>query len=87
MTKTVVRSSKKKAEKYDLTEYAFAKQVTKDLPKLLSMVNKLIPVLREYRRYSAVEELLSSAYDAQSILEIQLEYYEHILETKGKVND
>lgn len=70
---------------FDFTEFAYSVQVTKDHPKLISIFEKLIPVLEKYQHYTAAWSVLQAAHDSKTLLEIQYMYYKHINDTKGQV--
>jgi hypothetical protein len=71
--------------KYDLNEYGHSKQVVKDLPKILFILDNIIKLLDNYRHYLGAAAVLESAYDARTLLQLQLVYYEKIYKDKGKV--
>lgn len=83
MSEVVVDSSK--GEMFDLTEYYMSLQVTKDLPRLMSVYEKLIPVLTAYQHYTVASEVLDAVLECQMLLEIQLEHFTKVKESKGRM--
>lgn len=81
----------KKGEVYhslhDLTDYAFSKEVTKDFPKLIEIYRKLLPVLYQYAQYQGVWPVIQMVEDSKMLMEMQLDYYKKVHETKGIVNE
>jgi len=80
-----VTKLKKKGEKFNLIDYRYAKDIVDDYPKLLSVLDKLIPILRERSQYMAVWQLLQTAEESRLLLRNQFEYYREIYKKKGKV--
>lgn len=73
--------------KYDLNEYAFSKSVVTDFPKLIYILDNVIKLLDNYRHYLGAAAVLDSAYDAKTLLNLQLAYYKKIHANKGKVKN
>lgn len=74
------------ASLHDLTDFAIAKQVTEDFPKIMLMYDKLLPALENYQHYLAVSSVILAVQDAQTLMRMQLEQFEKIHNEKGKVN-
>lgn len=72
---------------YDLTDFAIARQVTEDFPKIMKIYEKLLPALNNYQQYLGVSSVIMAVEDAQTLMRMQLEQFEQIKSTKGKVND
>lgn len=73
--------------RYSLTDYAISRQVCEDLPKIISIYNKLIPVLSHYQHYTGVAHVLELVHDSKTLLEIQHRYHKNIYKAKGLVKD
>lgn len=88
MAKNMVSSSKKKniASLHDLTEFAVAKAVTEDFPRILSMYDKLLPALNQYQQYLGVASVVIAVQEAQTLMRMQLEEFEQISKNKGKIS-
>lgn len=74
-------------KRYSLEEYAHSKQVCKDLPKLISIYDKLIPVLAEYQCYTGAAQVLELVVDSKRLLEVQLNYYKRVNAKKGLIDN
>lgn len=83
----MVKSKDKNAETYDLKEYAYAKEVVRDLPRIISVYKKLLPVLYQYGQYQCVWPALQMIEEALVLAEIQHKYYKKIYLQKGKLTD
>lgn len=75
----------KKAEVHNIFEYTYALQVTKDLPKILQLLRDFQPKLDEFMVYKDVAEINNKIDEARTMLQLHLDYYEIIVEKKGKV--
>jgi len=71
--------------RYDLTEFAYSKNVVQDLPKLIHIYEKLIPILESYRHYTCAWEVLQAVEDCRMLAKIQLDYYGQVHKNKGLV--
>ncbi len=80
-------SKKVGGTQHSLIDFAYSKEVVRDMPKLLSIYDKLIPVLEQYQQYTGAWSVLQSVYDAKMLLEIQYEYYKSVHDAKGLVHD
>ncbi len=76
-----------KGQKFSLSDYAHSKQVVQDLPKLISIYSKLIPVLEQYQCYTGAAQVLELVRDSKKLLEVQHDYYKKIYKSKGKLTD
>lgn len=76
-----------KGSKHSFMDYAYSKDVVRDFPHLLSLFDKLIPVLEHYQKYTAAWQVLQATYDAKMLTEMQLEYYKDVYNKKGKINE
>lgn len=68
---------------YNITEYKKAQVVVKDLEKVLKIINATEVSLSNYKKYKSVLYILTTLNNEKSLLEIYLEQYKIILETKG----
>ena len=68
---------------HNLNEYAKARVIVKDLEKVLNIINATEASLRSHSKYRPVQYILTTISDAKPILELYLERYKIILETKG----
>lgn len=74
----------KKGEKYDFIEYAHSREVVRDFPAIIYIIEKLIPALQDKSQYSGVNHLLEAAKDSHIMLNMQLDYYKKIYDDKGR---
>lgn len=79
--------SSDKGQRFDFLEFAYSKEVIRDMPRLISVLDKLIPVLENYRQYTGAWAVLQSAYDSRSLMLIQLAHYNQIYNNKGKIEN
>lgn len=88
MNKNVILSPEQQETAiYDLTDFAIAKQVTEDFPKVMKIYEKLLPALNHYQHYLAVSSVIIAVEDAQTLMRMQMEQFEKIKASKGKVTD
>lgn len=86
MSKNVVKSEDKvNGTTHDLAEYAHAREVVRDFPRVIRLYNKLLPVLYEFAQYQGVWPVLQMVEDSKLLMEMQLEFYEKIHKNKGKI--
>ena len=71
---------------FDLTDFAIAKQVTEDFPRVMLIFDKLLPALNHYQHYLAVSSVILAVEDAQTLMKMQIEQFEKIKESKGKID-
>lgn len=71
----------------DFNKYKRAKIITKELEKVLNIINLSLKGLKPFRKYTSISETLLCLEDSKSILEIHLEHQKKILENKGRVVD
>lgn len=76
-----------KTNLYDITDYAIAKSVMEDFPKVLKIYEKLLPALEHYNHYLAVASVIIAVEDAQTLLKMQMDQFKSIHANKGKVKD
>lgn len=86
MKKPVVESDKG-GDRFDLVQYQYSKEVVRDFPKILHIYEKLLPVLKEYQKYTGVYEVHQSVEDCRALMQIQLNFYQKIYKSKGKLKD
>lgn len=79
--------SSKSSNTHSLKDYAYAKEVVADFPKVLSVYSKLLPVLYQYAQYQGVWEVIQSVEDCQTLMKIQHEFYKKVYANKGKLKD
>lgn len=72
---------------HDLTDFSFAREVVNDHPKILKIYEKLLPALYHYAQYQGVWPVIQMVEDSKLLLEMQLDYYSKIYNTKGLVKD
>jgi hypothetical protein len=80
-------SDSQKSNKYDLSEYFYAKSVCEDHPKLIALYDGLIDILEPYKHYTGAYEVLQSTYDCRGLLKLQLAYYQKVFKDKGRVTN
>jgi hypothetical protein len=68
---------------HNITEYKKAQVVVKDLEKVLKVINAAEASLMNYDRYRPVSYILTTLGNEKMLLQIYLEQYKIILETKG----
>lgn len=85
--KVVVSPEQPETSIYDLTDFAIAKQVTEDFPKVMKIYEKLLPALNHYQQYLGVSSVIIAVEDAQTLMRMQLEQFEKIHKSKGKLTD
>lgn len=81
-------TSKDKVQKnnvFDLTDFAFAKEVVKDHPRIIKIYEKLLPALYHFAQYQGVWPVIQMVEDSKLLLEMQLDYYSNIHKAKGLV--
>lgn len=70
---------------YDLTDYAVAKAVVEDFPKIMKIYETLLPALAHYQHYLAVSSVMLAVEDSQTLMKMQLDQFKTIHENRGKV--
>jgi len=85
----MIQSSKDKEFNtlHDLTDFAFAKEVVRDFPKVISIYTKLLPVLYAFAQFQGVYPVIQMVEESKLLMEMQLSYYQKIFKTKGLVTD
>lgn len=68
---------------HNLAEYQKAKVVVKDIEKMLKIIMLAETGLKKYQHYRPVQSILTTIYNEKALLEIYLEQYKMIVETKG----
>jgi hypothetical protein len=87
MSNNMLTSTNSEHEVHDLNEYAFAKEVVKSHPKIISIYAKILPVLYHFAAYQCVWPVITIIEDSKLLAEMQLEYYSKIHSTKGLVKN
>jgi len=82
----MIESDKVLGQKFNFNDYLAAKTVMEDYPPLMSILNKLIPILREKSQYMAVYHLLQAAEESRLLISTQYEFYREVYKKKGKVD-
>lgn len=77
---------KKSASLHDLTDFAVAKQVVEDFPKIMNIYNALLPALAHYEHYLVASNVIGAVKDSQTLMNMQMEQFQKILDAKGKVD-
>lgn len=72
---------------HDLTDYAFAREVVKDHPRIIKIYEKLLPALYHFAQYQGVWPVIQMVEDSKLLLEMQLDYYSNIHKAKGLVKN
>lgn len=75
----------KKADVHNLYELAFANQVTKDIPDILSLLREFQPKIEKYMSYKDVAEISDKIDEARTMLQLHYDYYQVVVEKKGKL--
>lgn len=78
---------KQKASVHDLTDYAFAVEVTRDHPRIIKIYEKLLPALYQFGQYQGVWPVITMIEDSKLLLEMQLDHYGQIYKSKGRIKD
>lgn len=68
---------------HDFTDFAFARDVVKDHPRIIKVYEKLLPVLYNYAQYQGVWPVIQMVEDSKLLMEMQLDYYSKIYKNKG----
>jgi len=53
----------------------------------MMIYDKLLPALNHYQHYLGVSSVIIAVEDAQTLMRMQLEQFEQIKKSKGKVTD
>ena len=69
---------------YNLNEYKKAKVMVKELDKVVKILDATHASLLNYKRYAAVQRILTTIHEYKPLLEIALEQTKITLETKGE---
>ncbi len=72
---------------HDLSEYAFAVEVMKSHPRIISVYKKLLPVLYAFAHFQCVWPVITMVEDSKLLAEMQLTHYSRIFKSKGLVNN
>lgn len=72
------------SNKYNLSEYHFAKKVCKDFPLIQKEIDIAYKMLYPYREYLAVQHILDSLSDSREMMVRQYKSYKEVLKKKGK---
>lgn len=71
---------------HSFKEFAEAREVVKDLPKIIKVYEKLLPVLYQYAQYECIWGVLQMVEDSKILAEMQLRYYSKIYKNKGEID-
>lgn len=74
---------KQKASIHDLTEFAFAREVVRDHPRIIKIYEALLPALYKFAQYQGVWPTIQMVEDSKLLLEMQLDYYSQVYKNKG----
>lgn len=83
----MIQSEKSQGSTHDLANYAMSKEVIVDLPRIMGIYEKLIPVLLQYQHYYGAWSVIVAVQDAQQLMKLQLAEYRKIHANKGKVDN
>lgn len=72
---------------FDLTDYAFSREVVKSHPRIISVYDRLLPVLYHHAAYQCVFPVIQIVEDSRILANMQLKFYQHIFDTKGMVKN
>lgn len=70
---------------YSFIEYQHAEKVTKDFPKLIFIMDKILDSMHDYKHYTAVWNVIQATADSKLTLELQLDYYDRVKKSKGRL--
>lgn len=76
-------SENSKHQVFDYIDYAHAKEVVRDFPKIITIYTKLLPVLYEYAQYASVWDTIQTVESSKLLAEIQMDHYYKIYLRKG----
>ena len=71
-------------DKYDLNEYAYAKDVVKSFPLIEKELDRCYKILYDYQQYLCAAHVLDAIIDSKEMLKRQLKHYKKVLKEKGK---
>lgn len=77
--------NKNKASIHDITDFAFAREVVRDHPRIIKIYETLLPALYQFAQYQGVWPTIQMVEDSKLLLELQYDYYKQIYDTKGLV--
>lgn len=72
---------------HDLTEFAIAKDVMVDFPRILAIYEKLLPALNHYQHYMGVATVIQTVSEAQILMKMQLSQFKQVYKNKGQIKD
>lgn len=70
---------------HDLTDYAMAIEIVRDLPIIRDVLVKSIDKLTPYKKYRDAASSISVMEDAIIMIDLQLGVYQKVKETRGKI--
>lgn len=70
---------------YDLHQLQLAKQICKDVPEMLKMLDKMTDMCYSYIEYRDIARLIQDIQETRWILEVHHRNYKPILDNKGKI--
>lgn len=68
---------------HNITEYKKALVIVKEIEKIIKVLNATESSLRTFEKYRPVQSILTTILQEKSLLQIYLEQYKIIVETKG----
>jgi hypothetical protein len=74
------------AELHDMTDFQIAKDVIKQVPRILNLLDNSFDKLNNFQHYRDVAIVLDSIVEAQISLAMHLDFYQKIYDNKGKMN-
>ena len=83
----ILSFGQKKAEKYDLTQYAIAKRVNQEFPIIIKSLDILLKLLYTKKQYRSVAIIIQVIEEQKQIMLAQLKQFQTILATKGKIHE
>lgn len=72
-------------EIYDSEYFKMSRKVVQDLTDSIAIIDKVLPFVYAYKRYSAMLIIYETMKDQKKYMELQLEKYKKIKAKKGRV--
>lgn len=72
-----------KSNVHDFIDYSFSKEVIRDHPRVIKIYETLLPALYKYAQYQGVWPVIQMIEDSKLLMEMQLDHYSDIYNSKG----
>lgn len=72
---------------HDFNKYKKAKIIVSELETLLKIIDLSIKGITPFKKYNSISETLMCLNDNKTILDIHLNHYKKVIETKGSVDE